>query len=222
MSRLGDAPTDMLFGLIALNNDLVAPAVIPAALRARVHEPNRKLADLLVTHGALTPAQRDLVETLSGEYINRHGGDAGKALAALIATPSACERLDRLGDLELTASLTPTASLGSTVSYQRDLRLHDPGSTLSPPANAVADAKTHIAGYEILEVLGIGGMGIVYKARHERLDRFVALKMIRGGASARPEDLARFETEAKAVAAIEHSNIVKIFEIGEHDGLPYF
>ncbi len=80
----------------------------------------------------------------------------------------------------------------------------------------------HIAGYQILEVLGIGGMGIVYKARHERLDRFVALKMIRAGLSARPEDLARFESEAKAVAAIEHSNIVKIFEIGEHDGLPYF
>ena len=46
--------------------------------------------------------------------------------------------------------------------------------------------------------------------------------MIRAGAGARPEDLARFETEAKAVAAIEHPNIVKIFEIGEHDGLPYF
>ena len=93
---------------------------------------------------------------------------------------------------------------------------------MPPPANAVVNAKSHIAGYEILEVLGVGGMGIVYKARHQRLDRFVALKMIRAGSSARPEDLARFESEAKAVAAIEHSNIVKIFEIGEHDGMPYF
>ena len=114
MNRLGDAPTDLLFGLIALNNDLVAPAVIPAALRARLLEPSRKLAELLVNQGALTPAQRDLVETLSGEYINRHGGDAGKALAALIETPSARERLDRLGDPELTGSLTPAVSLGST------------------------------------------------------------------------------------------------------------
>ena len=46
--------------------------------------------------------------------------------------------------------------------------------------------------------------------------------MIRAGSSARPQDLARFEIEAKAVAAIEHANIVKIFDIGEHDGLPYF
>ncbi|MGO9921245.1 MAG: protein kinase domain-containing protein, partial [Isosphaeraceae bacterium] len=222
MNRLGDAPTDMLFGLIALNNDLVAPAVIPAALRAQVREPGRKLGELLVNQGALTPAQRDLVETLSGEYINRHGGDAGKALAALIATPSARERLDSLGDLELTASLTPAPSFGPTALYKPHARRDDPERTLPPPAKAGADAKLHIAGYQILEVLGIGGMGIVYKARHERLDRFVALKMIRAGLSARPEDVARFESEAKAVAAIEHSNIVKIFEIGEHDGLPYF
>ena len=79
-----------------------------------------------------------------------------------------------------------------------------------------------VAGYEILELLGTGGMGIVYKARQERLDRFVALKMIRAGAGARPEDLVRFETEAKAVAAIEHTNIVKIFDVGEQEGLPYF
>ena len=65
-------------------------------------------------------------------------------------------------------------------------------------------------------------MGIVYKARHLRLDRLVALKMIKAGAGAQPDDLARFEAEARAVAAIDHPNIIKIFEIGEHDGLPYF
>jgi tetratricopeptide (TPR) repeat protein len=78
-----------------------------------------------------------------------------------------------------------------------------------------------VAGYQILGVLGEGGMGIVYKAKHARLDRFVALKMIRAGAGARPQDLARFEAEAKAVAAIEHPNIVRIFEIGEYGGMPY-
>jgi WD40 repeat protein/serine/threonine protein kinase len=78
-----------------------------------------------------------------------------------------------------------------------------------------------VAGYEILKVLGAGGMGVVYKARHLRLDRLVALKMIKAGAGAEPDDLARFEAEARAVAAIDHPNIIKIFEIGEHDGLPY-
>jgi serine/threonine-protein kinase len=222
MRRLGDAPTDLLFGLIALNNDLVAPAVIPAALRAQVHQPNRKLAELLVTQGSITPAHRDLVETLSGEYINRYGGDAGKALAALIVTPSARERLDQLGDHDMSAVSTSAASVGPTAEYDPDRRVKDPERTLPPPANAVLNTKLQIAGYEILEVLGRGGMGIVYKARHQRLDRFVALKMIRAGSSARPEDLARFEAEAKAVAAIDHPNIVKIFEIGEYEDLPYF
>ena len=143
-------------------------------------------------------------------------------MATLIATPSARERLDQLGDVELTDSLTGATALPSTVSLDRELRFHDPERTLLPPADIVANAWPRVAGYEILEVLGAGGMGIVYKARQERLDRFVALKMIRSGAGARPEDLVRFEEEAKAVAAIEHSNIVKIFEISEQDGLPYF
>jgi eukaryotic-like serine/threonine-protein kinase len=228
MNRLGDAPTDLLFGLIALHNDLIAPEVIPAALRAQVVKPTRTLAELLVIQGALTPVQRDLLESLSGEYISRHGGDAGKSLATLIATPSARERLDRLGDLGLTddlgltADLTPVDSLELAVSDDSEPRLDDPESTLPTPANVVVDSRPRIDGYEILEVLGAGGMGIVYKAHQERLDRFVALKMIRAGAGARPEDLVRFEAEAKAVAAIEHPNIIKIFDIGEQGGLPYF
>src|SRR5262249_41397267 len=98
----------------------------------------------------------------------------------------------------------------------------DPERTLPALATERPDGRPQVAGYQVLEVLGVGGMGIVYKARQVRLDRFVALKMIRAGAGALPEDLARFEAEARAVAAIEHPNIVRIFEIGEHRGLPYF
>ncbi|MFI5259426.1 MAG: protein kinase [Candidatus Limnocylindrales bacterium] len=111
---------------------------------------------------------------------------------------------------------------GGTLSFDLDPQFEDPESTLPPGADAREPRQPRIAGYEMLEVLGVGGMGIVYKARQMRLDRFVALKMIRVGAGALPEDLARFEAEAQAVAAIEHPNIVRIFEIGEYDGLPYF
>ena len=90
------------------------------------------------------------------------------------------------------------------------------------PGGRLADKLPRITGYAILGVLGTGGMGVVYKARHLRLDRLVALKMIKAGAGAQPDDLNRFEAEARAVAAIDHPNIVKIFEIGERDGLPYF
>ena len=78
-----------------------------------------------------------------------------------------------------------------------------------------------VDGYEILEELGHGGMGVVYKAYQQRLSRLVALKMIRAGSLAKPEDLARFRIEAEAVAKQRHPNIIQIYDIGEVAGLPF-
>ena len=66
-----------------------------------------------------------------------------------------------------------------------------------------------VPGYEILERLGQGGMGVVYKASRLGLNRLVALKMIRGGGQARPDHLARFRIEAEAVARLQHPNICR-------------
>ncbi|MBI5759608.1 MAG: serine/threonine protein kinase, partial [Planctomycetales bacterium] len=76
--------------------------------------------------------------------------------------------------------------------------------------------------YEVLGELGRGGMGVVYKARQVRLNRTVALKMILDSAHVNDESLARFQREAEAVAQVQHPNIVQIYEIGDHDGLPFF
>jgi serine/threonine protein kinase len=72
--------------------------------------------------------------------------------------------------------------------------------------------------YELLEVLGEGGMGIVFKAVQTKLNRTVALKMLRSGLLASKEELKRFHTEAKAVARLKHPNVVTVHEIGEHNG----
>jgi WD40 repeat protein/tRNA A-37 threonylcarbamoyl transferase component Bud32 len=94
-------------------------------------------------------------------------------------------------------------------------------ATLPLSVNAVT-GRPEVAGYEILGELGRGGMGVVYKARHTKLHRLVALKMILTGAHTREEDLARFRAEAEAVAGLRHPNIVQIYDVGEQDGLPYF
>jgi serine/threonine-protein kinase len=79
-----------------------------------------------------------------------------------------------------------------------------------------------VNGYEIVGELGRGGMGVVYKARQIGLNRWVALKMVLSAAHATQHQLNRFLTEAKAVADLQHPNIVQIYENGEHDGLPFF
>jgi serine/threonine protein kinase/WD40 repeat protein len=79
-----------------------------------------------------------------------------------------------------------------------------------------------VPGYQILEVLGRGGMGVVYKARQVGLNRLVALKMILGGAHSSPEAMVRFLAEAEAVAHLQHTNIVQIYQVGRHGEVPFF
>src|SRR5205085_1573634 len=99
-------------------------------------------------------------------------------------------------------------------------------SASSPQAlaanGAAGPARVVVPGYEVLGELGRGGVGVVYQARHVRLNRLVALKMILAGAHAGKEGLARFRTEAEAIARLQHPNIIQVYEVGERDGLPYF
>ncbi len=92
-----------------------------------------------------------------------------------------------------------------------------PGDGTAPALSGLPS----IPGYELEAVLGRGGMGVVFKARHLALKRTVALKMIRAGDLADPGELARFQVEAQAVARLQHPNIVQIYEVGTVEGSPY-
>jgi serine/threonine-protein kinase len=90
------------------------------------------------------------------------------------------------------------------------------------PATEGETTLPQIPGYEVQAVLGRGGVGVVYRARHLRLDRVVALKMLLAGASAAPHERERFQREAAAVASLRHPNIVQVYDVGEADGRLYF
>ena len=95
------------------------------------------------------------------------------------------------------------------------------GGASHRPSDRPGEVPPEIPGYDELIQLDLGGMGVVYKARHKSLNRIVALKMMRAGAHASPELLARFHIEAEALAKLQHPNIVQIYEVGEHGGCPY-
>ena len=111
------------------------------------------------------------------------------------------------------------------------LACHEDGSFLERPAiegeaatqtvkdSAVA-ART-IDHYRVIERIGSGGMGVVFKAEDVRLKRFVAIKFLSGNLAADPDSLSRFRREARAASALNHSNICTIYDIGERDGRSY-
>ncbi len=160
------------------------------------------------------PDSDELFELVYSEYLVRE--EAG--LPAL--EPLVCRFPDLADRLRLQANLH-TALVGepefTSVAFLSDTRLDTAAEFGADPLG-----RETPVGYEIRRVLGRGGMGIVYEARQIRLNRVVAVKMIRAGELASDEERARFLAEAEAIARLRHPNIVQIHALGECDGRPFF
>ncbi len=168
-------------------------------------------ADSIVTSDELTDA-------LAANPIADVSGDA---LQAVIARSE--ELADSFGNSDLTAvrEVEPaTESMHASRSEPTD------GTSRSEPVLSSADdfddpSLPAVPGFEILETLGFGGMGVVYLARQTRLNRMVALKMIRAHALFDQETKSRFQVEAESIARLAHPNIISIYEVGETNSLPF-
>ena len=112
-------------------------------------------------------------------------------------------------DVDFEPNTQTAGAAGPTTNSSDESRIEEP---FKPP---------HLPGYQTLQVLGRGGTGVVYKANQLATNCTVALKMILAGVYAEEDQLARFRTEAVAVAQLQHPNIAKVLDVGEHNGLPF-
>lgn len=156
-----------------------------------------------------TPAKSDhLIEKIC--RVSNESQTAARSMVSLHDEPLANQNSDTQGNL---------GQVDSTASHTDVLKLGEKSQEDRQPAPR---SLPSIRGYEILQVIGEGGMGIVFKARHLGLNRVVAIKMIRNQASITPEDRVRFHQEAQTIAKLQHPNIVQIFEFQSGGATPYF
>ncbi len=181
----------------------------------------------LLIHDDLVSRWNRADRKLSEDYFQRFpqvAADPELALDIVYCEFLACERTGGLPKLDEYLQRFPVLSVALT----EQVRLHHALSTLEDSEDTEAGAARPIDQslpsepyYDILEQIGSGGMGVVYRARQTTLNRDVALKMLRAIDAGNPELLARFRSEARVVASLHHPQIVQVFDYGEHEGLPY-
>src|SRR5262249_32160092 len=133
MSRAGPqkffASEQLLFGIIALQNNFVTREQFVAAFDAWVHDKSRALAEILQSQGGLSPDDREILDRLGGQFLEKHEGDADKSLAALSAIPHVRPELEQFQDADLAASL---GNIGADVPPDSTLQVTIPFTDDSP------------------------------------------------------------------------------------------
>jgi serine/threonine-protein kinase len=151
--------------------------------------------------------------------------DRDDRLASLLADLAEQQKRGLTPDIDAAARAHPDVgeelrALWATAQFAA-FALPRPDAPTVPAATTDAPTPGSFGDYEVLDELGRGGMGVVYRARQKSLDRIVAIKMMREARLSSDSDRGRFLAEAESAARLKHPNIVTVFEVGRHDGLPY-
>jgi WD40 repeat protein/serine/threonine protein kinase len=172
-----------------------------------------RVEDLLAAYPTLSLSDEAVFELIHAEVSTRRElGDRPTLEEWQTRFPALLRRREDLDTLRsLFGSEMPTLSDGASPHQANELG----------PARGADGRLPKLGQYQLIQEIGRGGMGVVYKARQSSLSRVVALKMILAGAHAGLRERARLRNEAEAAAQLLHPNVVQIFEIGEHEGLPF-
>ena len=205
-----NASCNLLFGLLAFQNNFIDRDALLGAFNTWVTDKSRAIGSLLVERGVLDRNRHALLEALVHEHLRQHGADPEQSLAALSSIGSMRKDLEQLADSELTASVAHV-SVAQTPP--------DPDATPSWTGDSVSTSGR----FRILRLHAQGGLGAVFIAHDESLNREVALKEILEAHADDVQSRGRFEREAEVTAGLEHPGIVPVYNVGRRaNGRPFY
>jgi predicted Ser/Thr protein kinase len=173
-----------------------------------------RVESYLKEHPGLASDPEALIRLISAEVLlRRENGETPSLEEYLDRFPGHADALRRRWAIQDLIAGNAPADAGTTVSGPVTQPAHPGRGRGSLPA---------VPGYEVLEELGKGGMGVVFKARQVAFDRLVAVKMVRAHLLAGPDEMSRFRTEARALGQLDDPHVVRVFDFDEEQGCPFF
>ena len=200
---------NLLFGVLALQSGFLSQDELVASMRQWFADPQRSLGEILVERGALGEGELTLLEMAVQNQVEKHGTAAG-SMAALGYESVALNTLDSAGESETEKTISK-------------LRMNLQQVMWADASSSLGEKTSVDARFRILRHHSSGGLGEVYLARDEELDRQVAVKKIRGRHANDANLCDRFVLEAKITGGLEHPGIVPVYALGrQEDGQPFY